>query len=96
MRSAATSLSCIIKRKTRAAHTGRRSFYSGSRLLKTSVMRPLLHLLDGRVSSPFFSSILTPAGVCVIIYPQLCRTAARHGAERYCREESPGFTGQDS
>ena len=39
---------------------------------------------------------LTKGKDCVIICRQLCRTAARYCAERYYREESPGFAGQDS
>ena len=39
---------------------------------------------------------LTKKEVCVIICRQLCRTAARYDAERFYREESPGFAGQDS
>ena len=39
---------------------------------------------------------LTKSAAYVIICKQLCRTAARYCAERYYREESPGFAGQDS
>ena len=42
------------------------------------------------------TQLLTNPHFCGIILTQLRRTVARYVAVRYYREESPGFTGQDS